>query len=625
MNKLIESYPGVDDLRAEQLERWERGDHVRLEALLAAHTDLADSDEAILDLVYAEVLVREEHGESPEPEEYLRLFPHLAAPLRRLFSVHEAVASLETDDSSCPDDGTSTPFDEKPRTSGAAPLTQINGTLGAYRILEEIGRGGMGIVFKAHHTVTGRLAALKVMRTDNATEQERARFLIEAKAVSALSHPNIVQIYEVVAPAGDEGTPYVALEYVAGGNLTAHINGTPLPPREAATLLLPLAEAMSHAHQAGIVHRDLKPANVLLSGIGEGKKENKQTDAATLSKQPGVSSDSRVPKITDFGLAKELEANSGQTRTGAILGTPCYMAPEQATGQTDRIGPGVDVYALGAILYEMLSGRPPFKGATVLDTLDQVRCKEPVTPRELNPAVPRDLETICLKCLQKEPEKRFASCRDLADDLRRYLGGEPIQARAVGPIERSLKWMKRRPAAAALLAVTGLAFASLVLVWVSFTVRLDEQRLQAVKERDRATEQAQIARRQSEEAARQTERAGRLLALTAAAVDEIAISARSARVNEARIVTAGTVLFRLASFYAKASGTLTTDQVLPEQDRQRLAEQYAVSSMRLLNCAQSAGFFDEARAESRAALDNDPNLAVLHDRAEYKRFRERLH
>src|SRR5262249_17925913 len=251
---------------------------------------------------------------------------------------------------------------------------------------------------------------------------ELARFRTEAEAIARMQHPNIVQIYEV----GEQGgLPYFSLEFCGGGSLEKKLSGTPLPPHESAALVEALARAMDAAHQKGVIHRDLKPANVLLAEDG-------------------------TPKITDFGLAKKLD-EAGQTASGAVMGTPSYMAPEQAGGKA--VGPLADVYALGAILYECLTGRPPFKAATPLDTIMQVISEEVVSPSLLSPQVPRDLETICLKCLQKEPAKRYTTAQALADDLRRFLAGEPIVARPVGWLERVWKWSHRRPAAAALLAV----------------------------------------------------------------------------------------------------------------------------------------------------------------------------
>jgi serine/threonine protein kinase len=611
--------PKVDELRAEQLARWEKGDRVRLEVLLPTRAGLSDDTEAVLDLIYGEILLREEHGDLPQRDEYLRRFPHLADPLRRLFGVHEGLRSLETDDPNNKDAGVTTITD-----AGASDECAFRGQgmprqIGPYEILEEIGRGGMGIVWKARHRLTGRLAAVKVLRSEDASEEERARFLNEARAVAALSHPNIVQIYEVSAPPEGEGVTFVALEYGAGGNLAAHIDGTPLPPREAAVLLQALADAMAHAHEAGIIHRDLKPANVLLASGACQRPEGTPQTSGGLHPPLAV-----MPKITDFGIAKALDVHSGQTRTGSVLGTPSYMAPEQAMGRTAQVGPLSDIYALGAILYEMLTGRPPFKGTTVLDTLDQVRSQEPVAPRKLNPNVCVDLETICLKCLHKEPARRFTSSRELAHDLMRYINGEPIRARPVGTMERGLKWIRRRPAAAALLAVTALAVAALVAVWASFTILLQEQRREAITQRDRAEKQASIARDQTVEARKQSERASHLLALTATAVDKIAVSARGSRTEGAGSRDAGSVLFKLASFYARASRTLATDEVLPADDRRRLGEQYAVSAVRLLNCAEKVGFFSRTRKENLSTLDRDLDLASLRDRADYRQFRERL-
>ena len=264
--------------------------------------------------------------------------------------------------------------------------------------------------------------------------REAARFRGEAEALARLEHPNIIRIYEV----GEyEGRPYFALEFVTGGSLEAKLRGAPQPARQAAALVETLARAVQAAHERGVVHRDLKPANVLLAADG-------------------------APKITDFGLAKRLDADAAQTRTGDILGTPSYMAPEQARGRNDAVGPPTDVYALGALLYEMLTGRPPFKGETVWDTLEQVVKQEPAAPRQLVPRTPRDLETICLKCLSKEPTRRYRSAVALADDLRRFLSGEPILARPTPAWERAWKWVRRRPAAAAAFAVAAVLTTGLV-------------------------------------------------------------------------------------------------------------------------------------------------------------------
>jgi tRNA A-37 threonylcarbamoyl transferase component Bud32 len=291
-----------------------------------------------------------------------------------------------------------------------------------YTLLEELGRGGMGVVYKARQSRLNRLVALKMIQAGRAGAADVARFRTEAEAIARLQHPHVVQIHEV----GEvEGRPFFSLEYVCGGSLANRLDGTPLPGLEAARLVETLARAIETAHQAGIIHRDLKPANVLLSADGQ-------------------------PKITDFGVAKKLDDAAGPTASGVIVGTPSYMAPEQAGGKIREIGPATDVYALGAILYELLTGRPPFKAATPLDTVLQVVNDEPVAPRQLQPKTPRDLETICLKCLHKEPAGRYRTAAALAEDLRRFAEGQPIVARTIGAWGRGWRWCRRNPVVAGL-------------------------------------------------------------------------------------------------------------------------------------------------------------------------------
>jgi tetratricopeptide (TPR) repeat protein len=429
-------------LRADQFKRWQRGERLLLEAYLAELPTLRDNEEALLNLLSGEVLLREARGESPSWEEYQQRFPHYPELLRRVFALHQ----VETPDAASLDEALKTPSPSmllppgvadkaaaptRPAPPpGAPPQPGPDGFEGSadsrripgYVLLGELGRGGMGVVYKGWQIELKRLVALKMILPGTYPDPDQlARFRVEAEAVARLQHPNVVQIYEV---GESEGNPFFSLEFVEGGSLASQLKGSPRPAREAARLVETLARAMQAAHDKGIVHRDLKPANVLVAK-------------------------DRTPKITDFGLAKRLDTDAGRTHSGLVLGTPSYMAPEQAAGRNSGIGPAADVYALGAILYELLVGRPPFRGETLFDTLQQVLHEEPVPPRRLQSKVPRDLETICLKGLAKEPLRRYASALALAEDLHRFQVGEPIRARPAGVGERAVKWARRRPWTAA--------------------------------------------------------------------------------------------------------------------------------------------------------------------------------
>ena len=288
--------------------------------------------------------------------------------------------------------------------------------IASYDILAELGRGGMGVVYKAQDQRLKRLVALKVVLAGgHAGTTERLRFQVEVEAAARLQHPNIVQVFEV---GEEDGRPFMAMEYCPGGSLEDRIRDRPQPPREAAGMVATLADALHHAHLAGVIHRDIKPANILLA------------DDGTL-------------KVTDFGLAKRLDEADGLTQTGAIMGSLGYMAPEQAAGRTRDATPSTDVYSLGALLYKLLSGRVPFDGPSQMETIISIVTREPVSIQVFQPRVPRDLATICHKCLEKEPAGRYASAAALADDLRRYLAGQPIQARPLPPVERAWRWARR--------------------------------------------------------------------------------------------------------------------------------------------------------------------------------------
>jgi tetratricopeptide (TPR) repeat protein len=453
----------VEALREDQARRWRAGERPFAEAYLAAFPALAGSAEDALVLVWGEALLRLERGEAPGLAEYQARFPGHADALAVQFELqrHLAGPARSTDPS-----GGGSPGEGRP----AWP--EVPG----YEVLGELGRGGMGVVYRARQVGLNRLVALKMVRAgEHAGPEDLARFRAEAEAVAALQHPHVVQIFEVGRHAG---LPFFALEYLEGGSLQDRLRGAPLPPREAARLVQTLAGAVQAAHERGLIHRDLKPANVLLAADG-------------------------TPKVTDFGLAKRVEGGAGLTQSGAVVGTPSYMAPEQAAGKGKAVGPAADVYALGAVLYECLTGRPPFKAATPMETVLQVLGEEPVPPRRLQPQVPPDLETVCLTCLGKEPARRYAGARALADDLRRFLNGEPIQARPVGAWERGVKWARRRPAVTALLAALVVVLAGGFLGLTALWLRADEQRVAAERAREEEAAQRAVAERARGEEAKQ--------------------------------------------------------------------------------------------------------------------------
>lgn len=311
-----------------------------------------------------------------------------------------------------------------------------------YRLLGLLGRGGVGEVWQAEQDHPRRLVAIKFLHAGaRATTEVRERFRVEAEAAARVRHPNVVQVYD--AGVGPDGSPFMVMEHLDGGNLRDKLNGEPWPARQAAMLVAIVARAVGHAHALGVVHRDLKPGNVLVDPAP--RRVGDTPDPATA----GLGF---IPKVADFGLAKVIDLDSALTRTGAVMGTPEYMAPEQAAGWVSRVGPRTDVYALGVVLYELITGRTPFRGESAVATMELIRTEDPVPPHRLNPAVPRDLETICLKCMEKDPRHRYPSADDLAAELDRFTSGMPVRARPVGVIGRAWRWRRRNPVVAAMVA-----------------------------------------------------------------------------------------------------------------------------------------------------------------------------
>jgi serine/threonine-protein kinase len=410
-------------VRADQVQRWRSGDHQTVERYLLRHPALAAEPSAVLALVRGEILLRMDQGETPSLEEYRRRFPALADSLRGIWSFYihaesHLTPAIETGEQTTAE------------ASGATGVRALfPRALPGFELLELLGEGGMGVVLKARQIDLDRVVALKLIRLGPlAGAHLLARFHTEEKAIARLNHPGVVRIYST---GQHEGLVFFCMEYLAGGSLATRLRAGPLPIRTAAEMIKSLAQAVGHAHEQGVLHRDLKPANVLLTAEG-------------------------APRVADFGLAKLLDADDGLTSTGMVMGTPSYMAPEQTFGQGD-IDARTDVYALGAIFYECLTGQPPFRGRTRQETMEQVRTALPLPPRTLRRDTPRELEAICLKCLEKAREDRYPGAQTLADDLQRWLEGHPIQAATRWPAWLRNSLRNRRRLVLALAAGAGLA------------------------------------------------------------------------------------------------------------------------------------------------------------------------
>ncbi len=402
--------------------------------------DAGEAEDSQLGEILADWLEQAERGEAPDLEQYLRRCPGDPAKLRACLENWAALRSrteplrdlLKTD--------RTTSLPSRTLAGGAASAEgfglPLGSALGDYLLLEVLGHGGMGVVYKAKQLSLQRVVALKVVRSAaSASPADLERFAQEASLSARLDHPAIVPVYEV---GTCRGHPFLGMKCIDGGSLDKHLARFKADPKATAALLAEVARAVHHAHQRGVLHRDLKPSNILLDAAGR-------------------------PHVTDFGLAKPIESDSGITQTGAIVGTPSYMAPEQADGGRAIATTAVDVHGLGAVLYALLTGKPPFRGHNVVETIALARHADPESPSSANPGVPRDLQTICMKCLEKAPSRRYASAEAVAEDLERWLAGEPIQARATTALERAWKWTRRRPDLAGMIAVSCVALAGLVV------------------------------------------------------------------------------------------------------------------------------------------------------------------
>ncbi|MEM6469654.1 MAG: protein kinase [Planctomycetota bacterium] len=411
-----------------QSDDWSRGIHTPIEHYILQRPDLADDESQLLDLVYNEVLLRERHGQPAQLREYERRFPELVSSLKCMFEVHDAienshVSDFELSNSDHAEDDTKPTLPQSSAITESSPLPRLPG----YQFIERIGRGGMGIVYRARQHGTDRDVAVKVFYAGlDASEEEIARFNIESQASASLKHPSIVTVHEAGVR---DGIHFLAMEWIDGMTLAERLEREPLSHRDSARLLEVVARAVHYANECGITHRDIKPQNILLDRDGQAH-------------------------VADFGLARFEDQNATWTTGGKILGTLHYMAPEQAGGEHDAVGRTTDVYGLGAVLYQCLSGQPPFHQRSAPELFHDLLHRDPPLPSRIRNDVPADLDQICRKCVEKQPRARYATAAEMADDLSRFLRGEPVSARPLSRAGVALRIVKRNPVVSSLVSTT---------------------------------------------------------------------------------------------------------------------------------------------------------------------------